>query len=193
MVDKAKLEDLGYTHKWLKYGVLDQETLDAQFAECKRGEDWNTEHYRYSMLRNWLSKKAEFTDSEVENFLELALEDDDQLMAGSAVKELFTSRGISDHQFDVIKEKLPVFGDWTTKLIRRETLLRRLRKEKWSQSLMNECVLFSKEFKDHILIRTIVERTDDLEVISHFANGNHGKKTENLASQKLRRILKAKS
>lgn len=188
-----KLEDLGYTHKWLKYAVLDQETLKAQFVEYKRGEDQNIEHYRYSTLRNWLSKKAEFTDSEVENFLELAVEDGDQLMAGSAVKELFTSSGISDHQFDVIKEKLPAFGDWTTKLIRRETLLRQLRKEKWSQGLINECILFSKEFKDHILIRTIVERTDDPEVISQFANGSYGKKTENLVSQKLKRILKANS
>lgn len=190
---QVKLQDLGYTNKWLKYGFIDHETLNAQFDEFKRGEDENAEHYRYRTFRNWLSRKENFTDLEVENFLELAFEDADPLMASSAVKELFTSHRISDHQFDVIKEKLPAFGDWTTKLIGRETLLKRLRKEELSQDLIDECILFSKEFRDYILISIVIERTNDPEVISQFTNGDYGKKTKNLANQKLRRILKANS
>ncbi len=120
-----EIEELGYNHKWIEYGLLTKEILDYQLAEFQKGEDRNTEHYRYGTFRTWLRTKNHFTNREIEQFIELALNDPDQLMAGAAVKDLFTHPNISDEQFDLIKKELSKFGDWTLKLIQREELKRK--------------------------------------------------------------------
>lgn len=182
---KVEFKGLGYSDKWLEYGFIDERILDHQYAEFRKGNDRNIEHYRYRSFSNWLSKKEKFTDSEIENFIELATEDNDQLMAGSAVKLLFSSPQISGDQFDLIRQKLPAFGDWTTKLIRREVLVRRIRKEKLTQNLVAESILYSREFKENILVRLIIEKTDDPDLIAEFTKSDYGKKVRNLANEKL--------
>ncbi|WP_156039969.1 hypothetical protein [Aureispira sp. CCB-QB1] len=38
---------LGYSKKWLEYGLLNESILKMQLDEFAKGGDANTEHYRY--------------------------------------------------------------------------------------------------------------------------------------------------
>ncbi|MEL6537672.1 MAG: hypothetical protein AAFQ98_19785, partial [Bacteroidota bacterium] len=111
-----KLEELGYTEKWMEYGLLTEEALAQQYADLQNGVDHNTEHYRYGTFMSWLNQKTEFTDAEIEEFIELAMNDSDQLMAGSAVKVLFTHPGITKYQFSSPGSKLGKSGFYQVKL-----------------------------------------------------------------------------
>lgn len=186
-----ELNDLGYTDKWVSYGFLNKDILDNQLIEFRKGEDQNTEHYRYGTFLNWLSRKDSFTDQEVQNFIELALEDDDELMAGSAVKELFTSFQINDIQFDIIKSQLPKFGEWTIKLISREELKNKIENENLTEGLLRKCISHANEFNENVLIELIIEQADNSEFIAEFATNDYGEKIRNLANEKLKRLKKA--
>jgi len=114
------LHDLGYTNKWFLHHILTKEILAIQLAAFRTGEDTNTEHYRYGTLVNWIGNKTSFTNEEILHFLALAQEDEDNIMAGSAVKALITSPKISTHQFELIKAPFAAFGAWTKRVIERE-------------------------------------------------------------------------
>ncbi|OJJ15401.1 hypothetical protein BKI52_38965 [marine bacterium AO1-C] len=119
------LNDLGYSDKWIEYGFLNDKMLKLQLDEFHLGNDPNPEHYRYKSFLNWLDKREKLLDQEVINFIELALEDSDQTMAGSALKELLTSAKITEKQFQLIKPEFARLGEWATKVIEREVLKRK--------------------------------------------------------------------
>ena len=121
--------DFGYTTKWIEYGFIDQSILDTQIAEFNNGKEKPTEEFRSNLFDKWLSDHKTVTNKQIEEYLELALEDSAKVMAGNAVRKLFTSDRITDEQFDFIAERLPQFGDWTTKLITRERLSKRLKSD----------------------------------------------------------------
>ncbi len=181
-----KLQDLGYTNKWIEYGFIDLEIIKIQLDEFNKGNDLNAEHYRYRTFINWLESKDAFTDIEIENYFKLASEDPDSLMAGSAVKELFISSKITNSQFELIKSKLPELGNWTKKLILRESLKRRILNEKLSKELVDQCIIYKKEFNDSLLIELIIKATNEVEFLIDFTNGDFGKRIKNLAIEKIK-------
>lgn len=185
-----KLEDLGYTKKWFDYGLLTEEILANQISECQNGEDQNLEHYRYGSFKNWLLRKGEFTNREISQFVELALEDSDQLMAGSAVKELFTHPNISDTQFIMIKTLLPKFGNWTLKLIQRVELKRRIENEPLTEEIVQCCINYQKQFNENNLIELIIDKAERMEILNLFTANDFGKGIRNRAIEKIRRIKK---
>jgi hypothetical protein len=184
------LAKLGYTQKWMEYGFLTEEALNLQLVEFDKGEDPNTEHYRYRTFQNWLASKTNVTDNEIQQFIELSKEDTDAVMAGSAVRELFTSSIISEDQFELIRLKLPAFGDWTRKLILREVLTKRLQKEEITTELFNECFAYKKEFKDNRLMVVIIEQTNNKELLAEFASNGSGKRMRTLAQKKLNKVIR---
>ncbi|WP_420571726.1 hypothetical protein [Kordia sp.] len=125
----TELTKLGYTEKWIRFGLLDQDILTKQIISFQNGDDSNTEHFRYQTFINWLETKADVNDVEIQNFVELAVEDKDQLMAGSAIVQLLRHPEITDNQFKFISEKLSTFGSWTKKVIEREQLKRKSQHE----------------------------------------------------------------
>lgn len=179
------LTDLGYSEKWLEYGILDEEILQLQFLEFQKGEDQNTEHYRYATFLNWLKQKDTFSDLEVEHFIALTLVDADKTMAGTALKELFTSSKISPAQFDFIKTKLPLFGDWTIKLINREELKKKINEGTLTKETFYQCVEHAKKFKDNILIELCIEITENTNLLLVLTSPDFGKKISTLANAKL--------
>lgn len=185
-----KLE-LGYTKKWIAYNFLNKNILSQQLTEFKKGGDQNIEHYRYASFVNWLDKKSKLTDQEVNHYLELAGEDVDVQMGGTAIKDLFVSPKITKQQFELIKSKLPEFGDWTKKLIAREVLIRRLNKEELTKELFNQCFKYKNEFNDNRLLILIIKKTNKLEILSLFLEVEIGKKIKTLASNKISKLEKA--
>lgn len=185
-----ELEDLGYNQKWVEYGLLTEETLTNQLSKFQKDGDQNSEHYRYGAFKSWLDHKTEFTSLEINQFIELALGDADQIMAGSAVKALFTHRNISDNQFNLIKTELPKFGDWTIKLIQREELKKRIEREPLTKGLVQSCINYRQAFKDNVLIELVIDEADEISIVDQFTANDFGKRIKNLANEKIK-IIKA--
>ncbi len=119
---------LGFTQKWLDYGILDREDLAAHVKEYQKGEDPNKEHYRYGQFISYLNRKDSITTQEIDNYLEIALEE--SVMGGSAARALFLSSAIiTEEQYQYIKSRLSEFGKWTEKLIAKTELNRRIDRE----------------------------------------------------------------
>ena len=182
---------LGYTKKWIDYSFLDKQTLSKQVAEFEKGEDKDAARYRYASFQKWLGGKKKLTNQEVINYIELANDDIDDRMSGSAIKNLFVSSKITNKQFEMIKIKLPEFGEWTEKLISREVLIRRLNDEELTTELFNLCFKYKKDFNDNRLLISIIQKTNNIEFLSLFLELKIGKKIKTLAKNKLNQLEKA--
>ena len=185
-----KLSKLGYTKKWIRYEFLTPEDFEMQLKHFLASEEKVQENYRFTSFVNWLDSKDSITDRELENFVELAVEDQNEHMAGSALKELIESPKISDKQFAHLKIQFTTFGDWTKKVILRETLIRRLNNEPLSVELFEECLNYKTEFKDSRLLISIIQNTEDLDILSRFADSPVGKRIKTLADKKINKIIR---
>lgn len=183
---------LGYTEKWFDYGFLDSESLEQQLKKFQDGGDKNTEHYRYGTFKRWITNKTSITDTEIENFFELVKQDSDQIMAGSALMDLISCSFLSDEQFDKLKVKAKGLGDWTTKHLIKQALLRRLKREGLSEKLFDECVTYSKTHTTNELIEWIL-RTDNVEFIERFTSDSFSKNINRQAVNRIRAIRKSKT
>ena len=181
---------LGYTEKWFDYSFLDEETLLKQITEFEKEDENKAEDFRLASFKKWLEGKKELTDEEVNDYMELAQNDADERVSGSAMTDLFVSTKISDQQFEVVKNKLPQFGDWTEKIITREVLTKRINGEILTVELFNLCYKYKADFNDNRLLIGIIKKTDSPEFLSMFANMEVGKKIKTLAKNKLNQIEK---
>ena len=120
------------------------------------------------------------------------MEDTDKLMAGNAIKELFTSAVISEGQFKSLTLKLPELGDWTKKLITREVLGKRLDAEEITKELYQECLQYKKEFKDNRLLIQMIGKTENPDILSDFSNNGSGKRIRTIAEKRLKQIKRNK-
>jgi len=122
----------------------------------------------------------------------LANIDPDKSMAGMAVKDLFTAAILTEEQFEIISHKLPAFGAWTRKLIIREVLERRLKKEELSEELFRQCFEYKKEFKDNRLLMRIIELSNNKEILALFETSGSGKQLRKLAQKKVDQLSRKK-
>lgn len=107
-----KLSRLGYSQEWLNSTVLTIEELEKQIIILEKGEDTNTEHYRYRTLLNYFNQQPAFSNHVVEQLIELLKNDSDQTMAGSATAYLLDRLSLTNEQFDLIARFLQSFGIW---------------------------------------------------------------------------------
>jgi len=182
------LIELGYSDKWLKYGFLKEEQLTKQISAYKEDEDPG--HFRFDSLCEWLHEKDVLSNREIGQFLEIAREDEDQLVAGSALRELFTSPLLDNDQFEMIKARLPEFGAWTKKLIDRETLLRQIESEEVTEEIFEASFNYKSEFKDNRPLFALIEKAENIAVLAKFADAKCGKQLRKLAEKKIKRLEK---
>lgn len=185
-----KLSKLGYTKKWIRYDFLTPELFEKQLNHFIASEEKVQENYRFTTFVNWINDQTSISDRGLENYVELAVEDPNEYMAGSALKELIESPKISDKQFNHLKLQFSTFGDWTTKIITKETLIRRLNKEELSLELFEECLLYKTTYKDSRLLVSIINQTEDLNILSQFADSPVGKRIKTLADKKINKIIR---
>jgi len=183
-----ELEKLGYTEKWLEYGLLDAAAFKAQLKEFSKEKDSTPEQIRFKTFISWLQSKKKITKKEIENYLEIALEDNDALMSGSAVRELFVSPILTEAQFELVMYRLPEFGSWTQKLITRELLKKRLEKEELTDALFDACMEYKEKFKDNRLLVQIIQQSEDVALLARFADNGSGKQIRTLARKKIDRV-----
>ncbi|MFT5819344.1 MAG: hypothetical protein ACI8ZM_000567 [Crocinitomix sp.] len=183
-----KLEKLGYTPKWIKFKFLNEAIFNEQIEELEKGESENIEHFRYYTFIHWLESKKTISNKEIENYLLLAHEDEDQLMAGSAVRSLFQSPILTDEQYKDLKEQLAEFGDWTKKLIVREDLTKRMAKEELTFEFYQECLAYKNKFDDSRLLVAVIAQTTDEKILLDFETNECGKRIRTLASKRLNKL-----
>ena len=82
---ETKLSQLGYSPRWLEYGILTENALNTQYADRRRGDDPNTEHYRYKIIVDPLNTREHFDNHTIANILELMQADADRTMAVSVL------------------------------------------------------------------------------------------------------------
>ncbi len=188
MTDKElvdKLSKIGYTNLWLDYGVLTIEYLIEQVQTFDNGDDQNTEHYRMNAFRHYLSSKNNLLDIEFDNYLELALKDNDVLMAGTATADLFNKVDSTDLQFEKLSKSIRHFGDWTEKVVTRQTLLRKLNTNNLTDEFFKECITDG----DSVIHEYILDLANFNQLQELVINGKN-KKIRNIAIEKLNRITR---
>ena len=114
------LKTLNYHKNWLAFGVLTEEILAQQINEFNKGDDINTEHYRYYTFLDFIRRNEEFSDLQIEQFIILTNQDADTYMVGSALKELYLSDKLSNNQNELVESYLANLGKWAEKLIERK-------------------------------------------------------------------------
>lgn len=186
-----KLSKLGYNKKWIRFGILTEENIAAQLAHFEESKGELPESYRYTSYLNWLGKKTSLSNREVEKYMELTLEDPNPEMAGAAAKALFESPLVTEAQFNILRLQFPAFGDWTDKVIQRETLNRRLKKEGITPELLHECLQFKNEFADNRFLVQIIEKTEEIDVLSTIKDAGVGKRIRTLADKKINKIIRS--
>lgn len=185
-----KLSKLGYTKKWIRYEFLTPEMFEKQLNHFIASEEKIQENYRFTSFVNWLEQKDKLTDREIENFIELAMEDSNEHMAGSALKELIESPKISDKQFEHLKIQFSTFGDWTKKIVLKETLIRRLNNEPLTIELFEECLLYKTTFKDSRLLISIINHSEDMDILSRIIESPVGKRLKTMADKKINKLIR---
>lgn len=175
------LSKLGYTGQWLECGLLTTEQLLVQINAYDNEQNKHTEHYRYKAFRNYLADKETLSDAEFGNYLNIALSDEDTVMASSALIDLFTKIGLSDTQFNKLVAQMKALGDWTKSTLVRQTLLRRLKHKPLTEELFQECFKNGDNLIQEYLIS--LANPEQLETLSLKGRV---KKTRNMATQVLR-------
>jgi hypothetical protein len=178
------LLSLGYTKHWLDYGILTVDDLRMQYEVFQTGEDTHSEHYRYSTFRRYLTTKKLLSDEELANYLRLVLADDDGIMAGAAAQDLFTLISLTDSQFNLTCEKIDALdGEWKTRLIIRQRLLRSLKKNSLTSTLFTECL----HSGDKVVQEFIIDLSNKQQLTELAANGIT-KKVRSLATARAKHI-----
>ncbi len=171
---------LNYSDLWLKFGFLTEEDLNDQIKIFETSDDKSTEHYRYASFEKYLRSQRKFTDNEVDQYLELAAIDEDKVMSGAAGVDLLTLADLTNHQFEKICVALSLFGEWTEKVILRQTLFRKLKKEAFTEELFLEC--FNKGSGE--VHRVLIEYANKSQM-ELIAEKGASKSVRNIAKEKL--------
>lgn len=106
----SDLVALHYPEAWRISGFVDTAFVRLQREEFEQGDDRNLEHYRWRAFCRVLAERDGLSDDDITRFVDLALADEDQVMATSALIRLVTWRHLSDKQFERLRMH-PAFAD----------------------------------------------------------------------------------
>lgn len=161
-----RLKKFDYTKSWLDCGLLTLEILSEQEQLFNKGEDQNTEHYRFATCVHYLQSKKELSDLEFERYFMILQEDPNTYMAGSAVIEVFKWIRLTEKQFEVFPNRAIGFGDWMQKIIFREQLLHQLKTKSHDMEFINSCIQNGDSVVQRYLLKQCDLNQDQLEQLS---------------------------
>ena len=92
MSDLEFAQLLGFTPAWFTLGVVSDAVLMRLRAEWDKGEDDNTEHYRYWAFREFLAAHQPLTPELAAALFDLGAADPDQGMGGSIMANIVCLR-----------------------------------------------------------------------------------------------------
>lgn len=171
---------LGYTAKWLDYGLLTVPQLSEQLSVYGSSGDQHKEHYRYAAFRNYLAGKETLTNEELARYIELAMADEDRTIAGAALVDVFKMQ-LTQAQFNRLIAQMEKLGTWTQTVIARQSLLRKLKQEPLSNALFEECFAHGDNFIQEYLIH--LSNREQLQTLS---SEGRTKRIRNMALEQLK-------
>lgn len=174
---------LRYDPKWVEYRFIDQEYLLDQLLRYESGSDENAEHHRYASFCRLLDRSV-IDDVTLERFIELAVLDEDQAMAQSALAELGKHTGLTAQQLNYLKDHPAFASQLLQNVIEQTQLLRELGSSDVSDDLFNRCLFIGKDSVQRKLLNTAELSKEQLQALTE--NGAN-RAIRNLARQKLRR------
>jgi hypothetical protein len=81
-------DKLEFTQKWIDLGIISPEKLRGLEAEWHKGEDTNTEHYRWQVFKEYLASKEKFEAETLKELYKLGENDSDKMMGGAMMVEI---------------------------------------------------------------------------------------------------------
>lgn len=142
----------GYDRRWLVYGFLSLEELTCQHETFESSDDQNAEHYRYSSFRRILDRRSFLANEELAQYIELAVLDPDQAMAGAALANLLTWHRLSQDQFEHIAIHPACQCDGHQRLVRRRRLTLAIDTGPISDALVERCIISKDRMVQESLI-----------------------------------------
>ena len=127
---KREMIRFGYTRQWFDSSLISKDAFFKQVDQRKKDGDNNFKHYRYAAFNSWIKENEGANDKAVHDYISIALQDPDPMMAGGALANLMDSGWITDAQFETITAEFPKFGKWTERRIERAKLRRKADKQK---------------------------------------------------------------
>lgn len=88
MPDMAFAEQLGFTPAWFALGVVNDSVLAQLRVRWDKGEDPNTEHYRYRAFCDFLAAHQPLTPELAMSLFELGAHDQDSGMGGAIMAHI---------------------------------------------------------------------------------------------------------
>jgi hypothetical protein len=172
---------LGYAPQWSEFGLLPDEVLAAQLEAFQRGDDRNTEHFRYASFRRLLKAEGPLSDELVRQYLQLVELDPDELMARAALVDLLARPSLTDEQFDRVS--LHRWHGPDSTLVRRHRLLRALGREGPTPELVERCLLE----KDSQLHEALLDLPLADDALARLSRDGASRRVRNLAAAAARR------
>ena len=183
--NSAMLSTLGYTRLWYDNGLLTHNLLVAQLNAFATDDNKHTEHYRYGAFKHYLTSRTHLTDEELAGYLQVALAEQDSIMGGSAVKDLFTEINLTDQQFAEVCKKLDEFlGEWTATIRTRQQLLRQLLTGRLDALLFEQCLTNG----DSVVQKKLLEVADTAQ-LAELATKGKTRTIRNMAVEKINNRL----
>ena len=182
-VNSQELATLGYTIKWLEYGILSAEQLKVDLAEFQKDDgDPNIEHYRYRTAMNFLRGKTQWIDEEVEHLLEVVAEDPDGDMSRSVALALLKCDTLTDQQFYKLNEHPAIKVLDVSKAHLRHDLLRFLTRESLAPQVIDRCI----QEGDSTVHGRLLEFEDlPIDAVQALSTCGANKAIRNMAAQRL--------
>ena len=174
---------LRYDPKWVEYGYIDQQSLLDQLLKYESGSDENAEHHRYASFCGLLNR-ASIDDVMLEHFIELAVLDEDQAMAESALAELVKHTGLTAQQLNHLKGHPAFASQLLQSVIEQTQLLSELSSAGISDDLFNRCLFISKDSVQRKLLNKAELSKEQLQALSEYGAN---RAIRNLAKEKLRK------
>lgn len=88
MADLEFAQLLNFNQAWFALGVVDDAVLAHCRAEWDKGQDYNTEHYRYGAFREFLANHRPLTPDQAAALYELGAADPDTAMGGAMMADI---------------------------------------------------------------------------------------------------------
>lgn len=176
------LATLGYPANWSEYGLVGLGFLAEQIAEFERGDDQNTEHYRYASFCRIL-ERTEINDLIVDRFVELVQTDPDEVMADAALGLLMKHPGLTTEQLNRLGGHPAFAAPHWQRIYERTRLLRGLDAAELTKEFIDQCISCGDQYVQRKLLE---RRLTDGQLIAPTDVGSN-RAVRNLALTKLRR------
>jgi hypothetical protein len=150
---RQAMQALRFCEEWQTLGWLDIAELDSLYAEYRKGNDKNTEHYRYKMFRKGIAKRIPLNNNHVEQCLSLSEKEPDKAMISSVMELLF--HRMSPSQKETYRPSIYLLAPHIQKREEEEKLYQNIRQGHMTEELFQECLALRKKW----IFQRITERS----------------------------------